>query len=232
MSNQTLSSEVLTELCSFSTCVVASSIEKFDIRLRNLGFADSHVRCMYPDFPPVAGFAATARIRSATPPMEGGGYYDRTDWWDHILSIPGPRIVVLEDVDSPPGLGAFIGEVHANILRALGCAAVITNGAVRDLPEVREAGLQLFAGNVSVSHAYAHVFEFGHTVQVGQLRITPGNLLHGDLHGVHQIPLQIADQIPGMAREILEKRRRVVELCRSGEFNRHKLQAVIKNEHA
>jgi 4-hydroxy-4-methyl-2-oxoglutarate aldolase len=136
MMNPVLAPQVITDLCSFSTCIIASAIEKFDIRLRNMGFADSRVRCMFPELPSVAGYAATTRIRSSAPPMEGGGYYDRTDWWEHILTVPGPRIVVIEDVDDPPGLGAFVGEVHANILGALGCKAVVTNGAVRDLRRV------------------------------------------------------------------------------------------------
>jgi len=94
--------------------------------------------------------------------MEGGGYiYDRTDWWKEILAVPAPRIVVIQDVDANPGLGAFVGEVHAHILQALGCVGVVTNGAVRDLNAIEGSGFQVFAGNVSVSHAYAHVFDFG-----------------------------------------------------------------------
>ena len=228
MADHALSPKLLAELRSFSTCVVESSIEKFDVRLRNIGFADSRVKCIFPDFSPVVGFAATARIRSSTPPMEGGSYYDHTDWWDHILSVPGPRVVVLEDVDNPPGLGAFIGEVHAAILHALGCVAVVTNGAVRDLPEVKHLGFQMFAGNVAVSHAYAHVFEFGGVVQVGKLKIHPGDLLHGDLHGVSLIPIQIADRIPDVAHRILRTRRHLVDLCRSDGFNRESLRAEIR----
>ncbi|HTV60630.1 MAG TPA: RraA family protein [Verrucomicrobiae bacterium] len=232
MTNRTLPPKFLAELCSFSTCVVSSSIEKFDLRLRNIGFADSRVRCMYPELPPVAGFATTARMRSTSPPMEGGSYYDRTDWWEHILSVPGPRIAVIEDMDNPPGLGAFIGEVHASILRALGCVAVITNGAMRDLREVRATGIQAFAGNISVSHAYAHVFEFGGQVQVGHLRIKPGDLLHGDLHGILHVPTEVAEKIPEVARTILTKRRRLVQLCRSEKFNREALRAAIKEAEA
>ena len=78
--------------------------------------------------------------------MEGRNYYSRFDWWDHILTIPAPRIVVIEDVDKPCGLGAFVGEVHANILMALGCVALATNGAVRDISHLEASGFQMFAG--------------------------------------------------------------------------------------
>ena len=101
-----------------STCLVASAIETFRVRLPNTGFANSSIKCIFRDQLAIAGYAATARMRSSNPRMEAGksyDYYDRTDWWNEILTIPAPRVVVIEDVDTPPGLGAFVGEVHANI---------------------------------------------------------------------------------------------------------------------
>src|ERR1700751_3830323 len=171
----------LEKLRQFSTCLIASAIESFQVRLPNTGFSDSTIHCIFEDLPPIVGHAVTARIRTADPPMEGGGYiYDRTDWWEEILAVPAPRIVVIQDVDSHPGLGAFVGEVHANILQALGCAGLVTNGAVRDLNAIRASRFQLFAGNISVSHAYAHVFDFGTEVAVARMNIHPGDLLHAD----------------------------------------------------
>jgi len=224
-----LTSAQLGEFHRLSTCVVASAIETFHVRLPNTGFSDSTIRCIFEDHPPIAGYAATARIRSAQPPMEGRGYYyDRTDWWNHILSIPEPRVVIIEDVDDPPGRGAFIGEVNANILLALGCGAFVTNGAVRDLPEVRRTAFQMFAGNVSVSHAYAHIFDFGSDVMVGGLKIRPGDLIHGDLHGIQTIPSGIAEKVPAVARDIKRRRERIVGLCRSSDFSVQRLRGAIK----
>ena len=209
----------LEELRALSTCVVASAIEAFGVRLRNRGFSESSLHCMFPEQPAAVGYAATARIRGSDPPMEGHSYYDRGDWWNSLLKIPAPRIVVIEDVDTRPGLGAFIGEVHANILLALGCVAVVTNGSVRDLLEVRRSGLQLFAANVSVSHAYAHVFDFGGTVEIAGLTVHPGELIQGDLHGVQTIPREIAALVPEKARDIMKSRKELIGLCRSHDFS-------------
>jgi 4-hydroxy-4-methyl-2-oxoglutarate aldolase len=221
----------LEQLCKLSTCIVASAIEAFGVRLPNTGFASSAIRCIFEDLSPVAGYAATVRIRTATPPMEGGRYtYARTDWWDHLLTVPTPRILVLQDMDRSAGLGAFVGEVHASILQALGCAAVVTNGAVRDLREVRKIGFQMFAGNVSVSHAYAHVFEFGGPVEIGGLRIQPGDLIHGDLNGVLSVPADILEGILSAADEIVRKRRYLTEFCHSSDLSVAKLRDAVKNE--
>lgn len=222
----------LDELRQLSTAVTASAIETFGVRLHNTGFADSRIGCVFKEASPVVGYAATARIRSAEPPMEKHSYfyYDRTDWWNHILTIPAPRIVVIEDIDERPGLGAFVGAVHAQILQALGCVALVTNGSVRDLPEIRSTGFQLFASNVAVSHAYAHVFDFGGKVRVGGLDVVPGDLIQGDPHGVQTIPLEIADKVPAAAREILKRRKRLADLCRSPDFSVKKLEEIMKQE--
>src|SRR5690348_13433715 len=133
-----LSPAQLAELRQLSTCVTASAIETFGVRLHNTGFADSRIGCIFEELPAVVGYAATARIRSADPPMERHGYfyYDRADWWNHIRTVPAPRIVVSEDLDERPGLRAFVGAVHAQVLQALGCVGLVTNGSVRDLPGI------------------------------------------------------------------------------------------------
>jgi 4-hydroxy-4-methyl-2-oxoglutarate aldolase len=223
-----LAPEQLEALRRLSTCSVSNAIETFEVRLRNTGFADASIRCVFQDLPPVVGYAATARVRTSIPPMQGHNYLDRTDWWNAILRIPPPRVVVVEDVEKQPGLGSFVGEVHANILSALGCAAVVTNGAVRDLPQVRSTGLQFFAGNVSVSHAYAHIFQFGIPVEIGGLKIEPGDLLHGDQHGILKIPLEIAPGISATAHELQEKEQAVIAMCRSADFSLDRLHELLR----
>ncbi len=220
---------VLNALRNIDTCMVSNAIETFDVRLRNTGFADASIRCMFKDLPPMVGYAATARLRSGDPPMSGRFYRDRTEWWNSILKIPPPRIVVLEDLDKPPGVGAFLGDMHAAILKALGCVGYVTDGAVRDLPQVREMGLQLFAGNVAVSHAYAHIFEFGSTVKIGGLEVQPGDLLHGDRHGILTVPLQIAARIPAVATKLQQCEQKVIDLCASKEFSVDKLRQMMRD---
>ena len=107
---------------------LANAIETFHERLRNEGFMGHHVRCLFPQLQPMIGYAATIKIRGSSPPTTGNLYTDRTDWWDYIASLPAPRVVVVEDVSARPGLGSLVGAVHMNILRALHCSGVVTNG--------------------------------------------------------------------------------------------------------
>jgi len=227
--NHVLTEAQLEKLLHLDSCTLANAIETFEVRLRNTGFTDSSVHCLFPDFPAVVGYAATARVRTSDPPMQGHSYFDRTDWWNYILSIPAPRIVVLEDIDAHPGLGALVGEVHANILSALGCACVVTNGSVRNPQAARGLGLQMFAGGVCVSHAYAHVFDFGASIAVGGMAVETGDLLHGDSHGVQTVPLAIADKLPDVADRITQQKQRLVALCHSPTFSLQRLRSAVKD---
>ena len=223
-----LTEEELDALRKFDTCMIANAIESFNVRLRNTGFADASVRCMFEDAPPMVGYAATARLRGGEPPIGGGTFRDRADFWNTILAVPAPRILVLEDLDDPPGRGAFVGDMHAAILKGLGCIGYVTNGAVRELPSVRKMGIQLFAGSVAVSHAYAHIFEIGTNISVGGMEVRPGDLLHGDRHGVLTVPAEIAANVPAIADRLQQAEQRIIDFCRSKNFSVPKLREVMK----
>jgi 4-hydroxy-4-methyl-2-oxoglutarate aldolase len=232
-----LTPEQLEALGRLDGCTLANAIETFSVRPRNEGFASpSAVRCIFPNLPPMLGYAVTGTIRSASPPIASSmpppqtlTFAHRNDWWQYVLSIPRPRVLVLRDMDPHPGLGAFVGDVHAAICKALGCVGYVTNGAVRDLGAVKGTGFHFFAAHVSVSHAYAHLADFGEPVEIGGMRVQAGDLIHGDEHGVQTIPKHIAAQIPSVAARLEEKERSIIEFCRSADFTLEKLRAAIQN---
>jgi 4-hydroxy-4-methyl-2-oxoglutarate aldolase len=227
--NTPLTFEQFEALRRLDACTLANAIETFHERLRNEGFMDGSVHCLFPRLQPMLGYAATIKIRGSAPPTADGYYPERTDWWDYINSVPAPRVVIVEDISSRPGLGSLVGAVHMNILRTLHCSGVVTNGAVRDIPAAESAGFHYFAGSVTVSHAYIHVVEIGQPVQVGGMNIASGDLLHGDLHGVQAVPLDIAAQIPSVASQLMQKEQALIALCRSPEFSLEKLRAALNS---
>jgi 4-hydroxy-4-methyl-2-oxoglutarate aldolase len=210
--------KVLLDLRRFDTPTVANAIETFNVRPRHEGFVRPEIRSIFPEFSPMVGYAVTGKIRAAAAPPKGVAYTRRHDWWDFIASLPLPRVIVLEDLDDPPGVGSFWGEVNGSIHKALGCVGAVTNGCVRDLKEVREMGFHFFAQHVAVSHAYVHMVEFGQPVRIGGLTIKPGDLLHGDLHGVHSVPVEIAPKIPEAVAKLVANERRTIDYCQSPGF--------------
>lgn len=214
-------------LRDLDACTLANSIEATGVRLRNEGYMDSTIRCLFPDLPALLGYAFPLRVRTDNPPIEGLAYVDRVDWWDQLLAIPQPRVLVIEDEHKGMASGSILGEVHANIYRALGCAGIITDGGARDLPALRRFGFAVFASHVSVSHAYAHVVAVGEPVTVGGLKVRTGDLLHGDVHGILSIPLQVAQQLPEIVARQKKEEQVIIDYCHSAGFTVEGLQRLL-----
>jgi 4-hydroxy-4-methyl-2-oxoglutarate aldolase len=220
----------LNSLRALDGASIANAIETFDLRLRNEGFADASIRCLTSPLSPAVGYAVTARIRCSSPPPVGHRYHDRTDWWNYIVSVPAPRFVVVQDIDDKPGLGGFVGAVHANILRALGCEGYATNGSVRDVTTVKDSvRMQMFAASVAVSHAFAHIVDFGEPVCIGGLTVQSGDLLFGDEHGVQSIPMSLAEVLPGVIADMKLKEQAVIQFCRSRDFSIDGLRTLVRS---
>lgn len=181
--DQDLSDVDFKRLRAFDICTVSNVIERLNARPRNEGFVFGVVRCRFPDLPPMVGYAATGRIRTVSPPRTQRCYYDRMDWWNYVAPLPKPRAIVVPDADPKPGVGAFIGEMHAAIGVALDCVGCVTNGAACDLPTIKTLQVQLFAGKLSASHSYAHIIDFNEPVEIGGLKIRSGDLLTANRHG-------------------------------------------------
>jgi regulator of RNase E activity RraA len=218
---------VIDALRKISSPSVANAIETFKVRPRNQGQMSSDIKTLFPEMGPLVGHAVTAVIRAEPEPMEGHRA-STFGWWDYVLSIPAPRVIVIHDLDEPRGQGAQWGEVQANIHKALGCAGVITDGSVRDLDEVRSLGFQFAAAHVSVSHAYVHMVDFGLPIKVGGLWVKPGDLLHADHHGVVQIPADIAARIPEAVANVEADERKIITTCQASGFSVDSLKALYK----
>jgi len=222
-----LSPQELDALRHLNTPTVSNAIETFNIRPRSEGFMDPSIRCIFPEMGVMVSYACTATI-SAREPAPPDLHASRFEQWDNVLSIPAPRVMVIHDLDDPPAVGSYWGEVQSNIHRALGCVGAVTDGSVRDLDEVRELGFHFFAAHVSVSHAYVHLVDFGQPVKVGGLTVHPGDLIHADQHGVLVIPHKVARDIVAAAAEVERVERQIIDYCKSPDFDVEGLKALYK----
>ena len=79
---------------------VANAIETFNVRPREQGNLSSDIKALFPEMGPMVGYACTAIIRAEHGPIEGHRA-SLFGWWDFILSIPAPRVIVVHDLDDP-----------------------------------------------------------------------------------------------------------------------------------
>jgi len=222
-----LTTQQIEALKKITSPSVANAIETFKVRPREEGNLASSIRALFPEMGPMVGYAVTALIRAEQGPIEGHRA-STYGWWDYVQTIPAPRVVVVHDLDDPRGQGAQWGEVQANIHRALGCVGVVTDGSVRDLDEVRALGFQFCADHISVSHANVHMVDFGIPIKVGGVLVKPGDLIHGDQHGVVVVPHEVAAQIPEAIAKVEADERRIISVCQAAGFATEKLKALYK----
>jgi regulator of RNase E activity RraA len=111
-----------------------------------------------------------------------------SDYRRYVAAAPWPKIVVVQDLDKPVVFGSFWGEVNSNIHRALGCVGTITDGAIRDMDEMYNAGFKAIARRLCVGHAHVVPVRWGCDVTVFGCPVQPGQLIHADKHGFLAIP--------------------------------------------
>src|SRR4249920_3394309 len=146
------------------------------------------VRDFMPQMGPMVGYAVTVVIELSNSQHRKTNPKGWSEYRRYVASVPGPKIVVVQDLDKPRTIGAFWGEVNSNMHRALGCVGTITDGAVRDLDEMTNAGFKALARRLCVGHAHVVPVRWGGAVEVFGQRIEPGQLIHADKHGFLAIP--------------------------------------------
>jgi len=159
------------------------------------GINIEETRDFMPQMGPMVGYAVTLVIEPSNPTHPTANASAWSQYRSYIASVPGPKIVVVQDLDKPRVIGSFWGEVNSNTHRALGCVGTITDGAIRDLDEMNNAGFKALARRLCVGHAYACPVRWGSTVEVFGQAIQPGQLVHADKHGFLAIP---SEDLPGL----------------------------------
>lgn len=148
----------------------------------------------------MVGRAITVRIEPSNRAHRESGIEAGRAYREYVASIAAPKVVIVQDLDKPAVIGSFWGEVNANIHRSLGCVGTITDGAVRDIDEMRNAGFKALAQRLCVGHAYAHPVDWGGEVEVFGRRVKPGQLIHADQHGFMAIEEEDEDGLLEAAR--------------------------------
>ncbi|MFT5088916.1 MAG: 4-hydroxy-4-methyl-2-oxoglutarate aldolase [Candidatus Latescibacterota bacterium] len=215
MSTEGLTADELAQLCQYDTPTICNAIEVFALRPRNAGYMDARIRACFSEMKPVAGYAATATYR-ADAPARGGDIYSTLDAQvETFSSVPGPPIVVFQDLDDPVVAASF-GEVMCTTYKTFGAAGLITSGAARDLDQVRDLGFPAFSNGAICSHGYGHIVDLQGPVHVGGITIYPGDLLHADANGVTTIPTEIAGQLADVCAEYVAAEDVVLNYLKKG----------------
>jgi regulator of RNase E activity RraA len=153
-----------------------------------------------PQMGPMVGYAVTVVIEPGNREHLKNGPENVKRYREYVASVPGPKIVVVQDLDKPVMYGAYWGEVNSNLHRALGCVGTITDGAIRDTDEMNNAGFKALARGVCVGHAWSTPVKWDCELEVFGRKVFPGQLIHADKHGFLVIPDEDQENILDAAR--------------------------------
>jgi len=205
----------LLALAKFDTPTISNTIELFEVRPRTAGYMDARIRACFPELPPAVGYASTITMRCAEARAQGDVYASLDQQVARFAELPGPPIVVFQDLDDP-SVGATFGEIMCTTYQTFGAQGLITSGPARDLDQVRRLQFPAFSNGVVCSHGYSHVVDLHCTVRVGGLTIRPGDLLHADANGVTTIPLEIAGEVADAAVDLVAAEGILLDYLKSG----------------
>ena len=151
-------------------------------------FNAEETRDFMPQMGPMIGYAVTLIIQPSHKEHKLNNPNAGSEYRAYVAGIPGPKIIVVQDLDKPDTVGAFWGEVTANIHKALGCVGTITDGSIRDVDEMTNAGFKAIARRMTVGNAHITPVRWGCEVEVFGCKVKPGQLIHADKHGFLVIP--------------------------------------------
>jgi 4-hydroxy-4-methyl-2-oxoglutarate aldolase len=107
----------------------------------------------------------------------------------------------------------------STVLKRQGAIGLVSDCAVRDIPEVRAMGFHYFARGAVVSHANFHIVRIGVPVQIHGLPVSTGDILHGDENGLLSVPLGHEKEITAAVNTIRSRERRLMDWVRSDQFS-------------
>ncbi len=220
--------ESLAVLAQWDTPTICNALEEIVPERRGHGFTTEPLVALDPDLPPICGFARTATIRAAEPANETAEETAarRAAYYEYVAQAPMPAIVVIQDIDPRPGIGAFWGEVQTTVHKGLGVAGAVTNGSFRDVADSAQ-GFNLLGGKVGPSHAHVHVVDFGAQVTVFGLTVSTNAIVHADRHGAVMIPAGAVEKIPDVVDRLLRREAKILEAAKAPGFDVEKLKAAM-----
>jgi 4-hydroxy-4-methyl-2-oxoglutarate aldolase len=214
-------------LGKYDTPTVCNVIELFGCRSHVTGYMDQRIKACFPKLPPLVGYACTATYRSAAPPRAGNAYSSLGDQVASFAELPGPAVVVFQDLDDPVAAATF-GEVMCTTYKTFGAAGLITSGAARDLDQVEALNFPCFSNGVICSHGCCHIVQINVPVHVGGTTVHTGDLIHGDRNGVTTIPIEIASAVAQACPEFMAAESVILDYCKSSKVDAKGFAAAQK----
>jgi 4-hydroxy-4-methyl-2-oxoglutarate aldolase len=215
--------ELIAYLKTVDTATLANAIELLNLRPRAEGYAALDLRCLFPEFGPMCGYAVTAHAETVTlgTPKTEEAF---VELFEAVEASPKPAVVVIQEIGGDRDRATHAGEVMATIFTRLGAIGLVSDCGVRDLTAVRKLGFHYFARGAVASHASYRIVRTGVPVEITGVTIRPGDMVHADENGLITVPDSGRDRLHELVDQILSKERSLLEFVQSPSFKASQLR--------
>jgi 4-hydroxy-4-methyl-2-oxoglutarate aldolase len=215
--------DLISYLKTVDTATLANAIELLSVRPRAEGYASLDLKCLFPEFGPMCGYAVTAQVETVTlgsPKEEEAA----VELFEAVEASPKPAVVVLQEIGGDRDRATHAGEVMATIFTRLGAIGLVSDCGVRDLTAVRKIGFHYFARGAVSSHANYRIVRSGMPVEITGVTIRPGDMLHADENGLITVPESGRERLQELVDQILAKERKLLDFVRGSGFTAGQLR--------
>jgi len=218
-------------LKSVDTPTLSNAIELLNVRKRSEGFTPLDIKCIFPELGRMTGYAVTAQVETVTQTGPGGPA-GHIELYRLLETAPKPAIIVLQEIGGFGAFAAHCGEVMTTFFTRLGAIGLVSDCAVRDIPEVRALGFHYFARGICASHAYFRIVRCGLPVTVCGMPVQPGEILHGDENGLITVPNVDLDSLKNAVDSVRTSEKRIMDFVRGPEFTIDGFAAMVKEKYS
>jgi 4-hydroxy-4-methyl-2-oxoglutarate aldolase len=215
--------ELIAYLKTIDTATLANAIELLTVRPRAEGYASLDLKCLFPEFGPMCGYAVTAQVETVTlgAPKSEEAF---VELFEAVEASPKPAVVVMQEIGGDRDRATHAGEVMATIFTRLGAIGLVSDCGVRDLTAVRNLGFHYFARGAVASHANYRMVRSGIPVEISGVTVRPGDLLHADENGLITVPEPGRERLRELVETIFAKERKLLDFVRAREFTAAQLR--------
>jgi 4-hydroxy-4-methyl-2-oxoglutarate aldolase len=218
--------DIISFLKTIDTPTVCNAIELLDVRPGSENFTSNKIKCLYPDLGPMVGYAVTVQIETVTK-MEPRDPQITMEFYEAIAASLNPVVIVIQEIGGFREFASHSGDVMTTLVKNFGAIGLVTDCNVRDFNEVKALDFHTFAAGVSPSHVYCRIARVGVPVQVHGMTVRTGDIVHGDINGLVQVPTERIEELPEKINEVRKSEQDLIARVSEGGFTLDDLRKIL-----
>lgn len=218
--------DIISYLKTVDTPTICNAIELLELRAGSENFTSNGIKCMYPELGPMVGYAITAQMETVTK-MEPRDPNLTMEFYEAVNSSPKPVVIVMQEIGGYREFAAHTGEVMTTVLKNFGAIGLVTDCNVRDYFEMKALEFHTFAAGLSPSHVYCRFARIGVPVQIHGMTVRQGDIIHGDINGLVQVPTERINELPDKVAHVRQTEHELMSRVRAGGYTLDDLRQVL-----